>query len=59
MTKTDKIAAADKALTDAIAARYEARDTFLRTGSQPDLDALDVAVAAQDAASAALAALGR
>jgi len=59
MTKTAKIAAADAALTTAIEVRYAARDAYLASGTQEDLAALNAAVKAQDAASAALAALGR
>lgn len=58
MTRTAKIAAADARLTAAIEVRYAARDRFLASGTQEDLDALNAAAAEQDAASAALAALG-
>lgn len=59
MTKTAKIAAADAALTAAVEVRYAARDKFLASGTQADLEALNAAVKAQDDASAALALLGR
>lgn len=59
MTKTAKIDAATTDLDAAIAARYAARDRYLASGTDADLAALNAAVKAQDAASAALAALGR
>lgn len=58
MTKTAKIAAATAAFDNAIAVRYAARDRFLASGDDADLAALNAAVKVQDAASAALAALG-
>jgi hypothetical protein len=53
-----KIETANARLTAAIEVRYAARDRYLASGLQADLDALNAAVAEQDAASAELAALG-
>jgi len=49
MTKTEALAKFDAA----IAVRYAARDKFLASGAQADLDALNTAVKAQDEASIA------
>lgn len=49
MSKTEALAKFDAA----IAVRYAARDKFLASGSQVDLDALNAAVKAQDEASIA------
>lgn len=50
---TNGKSAALKKFDEAIEVRYAARDKFLASGAQADLDALNAAVAAQDAASIA------